>query len=551
MKAEEYYKNKDGQHVDDVKKLIDNELLSGWEEYYWAGVYINEYMPDATYVEKIINTLEESFFEGLSYLINKECYLNAIKILGRLYLETQRYDLAINMFQMLILQNADVPCWVHLRYAYAQLHADTAKRLFDEPNYFFERIEKIDLSDKANVEQRNAIYQEYLEQITKYICDSTIEIDVNYLFDKAAEYGILNTDAWKKFACEFPDVFGEQFNDADKDADIDDIEEAILIQEHLSKESANIIYGFFCQLFDEYKELILDDKRIQGLASDILVKNIKEKNMVKLAAMEGAISILSRSIEENENSQKAAFINSSKLLVQNCGFGENIASDFCIQICKAFKFTISFEEYESHSCKEIVSSFSDSLAVELEKENKRLLEQMHELQNQMADLILKNQDFENLLEEKKKIIDKLTSNEACIDNIAKSESNGIIYGHDLLDGNKKILVIGQPVVSVDKLLGIVKNYGYDKKDFVFWSDYDKIKSYAERMVGGSFTGIIAGPMPHKVTGLGDNSSLIEKMKQPGYPHMEEARNESGELKITKSSFRKALEGMTQHLLAIQ
>ena len=103
----------------------------------------------------------------------------------------------------------------------------------------------------------------------------------------------------------------------------------------------------------------------------------------------------------------------------------------------------------------------------------------------------------------------------------------------------------------EKLLGIVKDYGYEKKDFVFWDDYDKIKSYAERMAGGSFTGIIAGPMPHKVSGLGDYSSLIEKMKQPGYPYMVEARNEAGELKITKNSYRKALEVLTKHLLAIQ
>ena len=123
--------------------------------------------------------------------------------------------------------------------------------------------------------------------------------------------------------------------------------------------------------------------------------------------------------------------------------------------------------------------------------------------------------------------------------------------HDLVDGNKKILVIGQPVVSTDKFLGIVKTYGYEKNDFVFWDDYEKIKSYAERMAGGSFTGIIAGQMPHKVSGLGDYSSLIEKLKQPGYPYMEEARSEGGELRITENSFRKALEGLTKYLLAIQ
>ena len=145
----------------------------------------------------------------------------------------------------------------------------------------------------------------------------------------------------------------------------------------------------------------------------------------------------------------------------------------------------------------------------------------------------------------------MTVNEECIDDIEKGSANGKNSGHDLLDGNKKILVIGQPAVSTSKLLGIVKVFGYNKNDFVFWDDYEKIKSYAERMAGGSFSCIIAGPMPHKVSGLGNYNSLIEKMKQPGYPYLEEARSEGGELKISKTSFRKAVENVTKHLLAIQ
>ena len=200
-----------------------------------------------------------------------------------------------------------------------------------------------------------------------------------------------------------------------------------------------------------------------------------------------------------------------------------------------------------------IDSLSASLLAELEEENAALLQKIHELQEEMAELLKKNQGYEQLLEQKKVIIQQLTANDTQIDTINRSLQCGKDSGHNLLEGRKKILVIGQVEVSKDKLLGISKNYGYEKNDFVFWDDYSKIKSYAERMNSGSlsFMGIIAGPMPHKVSGLGEHSSLIEKMKQPGYPHMEEARSESGELKLTKHSFRKALEKLTQHLLAIQ
>lgn len=98
MNIEQYYNQENGRYFDEIAESVSLQELSGWEEYYWAGLYLNKYSPDATFNELIIEALEESFFEGLTYLSNTECYLNAIKILGKLYLELQQYDLAINMF---------------------------------------------------------------------------------------------------------------------------------------------------------------------------------------------------------------------------------------------------------------------------------------------------------------------------------------------------------------------------------------------------------------------------------------------------------------------
>lgn len=228
-------------------------------------------------------------------------------------------------------------------------------------------------------------------------------------------------------------------------------------------------------------------------------------------------------------------------------------NEFASNFPKNFKVIPSKDITEYSGNIASVSSLSKSLLVEIERENASLIQKMNKLQDEMSILLQNNQSYEHLLEQKNDLIKKITANDKCIDNINKSLQCGNDNGHGLLEGRKKILVIGQTEVSTEKLLGISKDYGYEKSDFVFWDDYSKIKSYAERMEGGSlsFIGIIAGPMPHKVSALGEHSSLLEKMKQAGYPHMEEARSESGELKITKHSFRKALEKMTQHLLAIQ
>ncbi len=550
LDAKTYYSNQDDSHYDEIKTEVEDADLSGWEEYYWAGLYLAKYAPDGTDYDLITETLEDSFFEGLNYSSNPDYYLEAVKVLGKIYLELKQYDIALNKFQTLILKDPNVPDWVHLRYAYAQIHSDTVRRLVDEPKYLFDRLGRIDPSDKALAGQRSAIFQDYLEVCTDYY-NRGVNPDSDKLFEKAVEYGALHTDAWKRFAVNFPDKFRVTIIDEPSEPEEGEEIGEYVVAEHLSKESRDRIFGFFDEVRKKYEDRLTEVKLIQGLASDILHAHAKEKNMVKIAVQEGAFTTLVKAMGDSELNQKIAFSNACKVLRNNGGFGEGISLDVIVEISRALSFPKIIDSTDAVDDEIEFKSFSDSLVIDLEQQNEQLIDKIHELEKQMGELLKKNQSYEQLLEEKKQIIEQLTVNESCIDDIARGSENGITSGHDLLDGNKKILVIGQPAVGTDKLLGIVRTLGYEKNDFVFWDDYDKIKSYAERMAGGAFTSIIAGPMPHKVGGLGDYSSLIEKMKQPGYPYLVESRSEGGELKITKTSFRKAIEDVTKHLLAIQ
>lgn len=93
--------------------------------------------------------------------------------------------------------------------------------------------------------------------------------------------------------------------------------------------------------------------------------------------------------------------------------------------------------------------------------------------------------------------------------------------------------------------GIAKTYGFERKDFVYETDYDKVMSMAGRLsYGGRYSAIILGACPHKVNQLGDYSSFITKCKNDeNLPNAYDARTLSGELKVTKESYRRALEAI--------
>ncbi len=135
----------------------------------------------------------------------------------------------------------------------------------------------------------------------------------------------------------------------------------------------------------------------------------------------------------------------------------------------------------------------------------------------------------------------------------KEENTEVIgenIGHDLLGKKGKILVLGAASLDEKTMNGIAKQYGFERRDFVYETDYEKVKSMAGRVsYGERYSAIILGACPHKVSMLGDYSSFVEKCKNDeNLPDTYETRTSSGELKLTKESFRKALEAMMRDLM---
>ena len=126
-------------------------------------------------------------------------------------------------------------------------------------------------------------------------------------------------------------------------------------------------------------------------------------------------------------------------------------------------------------------------------------------------------------------------------NTEPSEAKELTDGHDLLGRRGKILVLGATALDVKTMNGIAKLYGFKKDDFEYEVDYDKVVNFAGRSKLEKYSAVILGACPHKVQNLGDWSSLVEKCKNTeGMPIAIDARSRSGELKVTKESFREAL-----------
>lgn len=145
-----------------------------------------------------------------------------------------------------------------------------------------------------------------------------------------------------------------------------------------------------------------------------------------------------------------------------------------------------------------------------------------------------------------KIIKEVTeaSYENRIDEILKKYGldNEIQYSYYDIN-NSKILVVGQSMVDKDIMIAIAKKYGIRENRFEFELDYDKLTNYDFSKLKNSVTysDVLVGPMPHKVSGIGDYSSFLTMTdaEPENYPKIIRLAS-ANELKITKETFRNAL-----------
>lgn len=194
-----------------------------------------------------------------------------------------------------------------------------------------------------------------------------------------------------------------------------------------------------------------------------------------------------------------------------------------------------------------------------------LFDQMKGMQNYIDDLLI---HIENNEKESKEEINALIAqnNEYkkalvnirnFMENEEQSKEEAVVArasGHNLLKRNEKILVLGNTDIRVAEMKAIARDYfGFEKADFEFITDYEKIKNAGNRIHScGRFVAVIFGNCPHKVAGMGNFTSIIEEFKQrEDCPLSIDARNEAGGLKITKQSFKNALLQVYANLKALK
>ena len=131
----------------------------------------------------------------------------------------------------------------------------------------------------------------------------------------------------------------------------------------------------------------------------------------------------------------------------------------------------------------------------------------------------------------------------------------ILTVDNFLPRRQKILIIGGSETKENHLRGKLKSMGFDfsKDQLEFELEYENVKDYASRIKpwSGKYAGIIIGPCPHKAKDIDGYSSFIEQLKsEEGYPHVEEARDKSGSLKISNASIGEAMMRMAVYLQAV-
>ena len=110
--------------------------------------------------------------------------------------------------------------------------------------------------------------------------------------------------------------------------------------------------------------------------------------------------------------------------------------------------------------------------------------------------------------------------------------------------NGIITVIGESEIKEQTLIAIAEDMGIDRDRLEFCLSYKEAKTlnYRKFYFEPKYRAVLFGPVPHSTTGKGDYSSVITEMEsREGYPQVIRiAESDRGHLKITKTSFRRAL-----------
>ena len=219
------------------------------------------------------------------------------------------------------------------------------------------------------------------------------------------------------------------------------------------------------------------------------------------------------------------------------GFLESKSEYLVDFIPSQYKQIIDPKKYDDYS-------LYDNLDEDFSSENEKSVYSkiIEELKIQLAE---ENQLVEELTNENLQLHQHINRLENELKDLSHPKNMGEIK--KLKKDRLKILILGGSRLKSKDMIGILKSYGI-KRDNVTILDYDETKRYNidKLKFNSPYSGILVGPVAHKVVGIENYSSLLDKLKkEKGFPATIEIRSKSGGLKITKTSFKTAL----SHLFA--
>lgn len=120
--------------------------------------------------------------------------------------------------------------------------------------------------------------------------------------------------------------------------------------------------------------------------------------------------------------------------------------------------------------------------------------------------------------------------------------------YPLLKRNEVILVLGATAAKKNELVAIAKReYGLSEDNFEFMDDYSKMTNFKVNL---KHRAVICGPMPHKMDDTDGFSSLITRLENDEDRYVVRCEAGANGLKITKTSFRGALQKVVDYLSII-
>ena len=179
-----------------IKDLADTNNMT-WTDVYWRAKYLYEFSGELCDVSELINYINESFNQGLSVNVDKDCYIDARRMLADLYIKVEQYEFAANCIQVVLDITEDVPVEMFLNLNYAEIHTDTLRQIMKNATMFFNDLHMADGINESLTKRQHEVIKKFLLKAAEYkskypdtqINNDLIEREIN-------AFGLSTTEEW-------------------------------------------------------------------------------------------------------------------------------------------------------------------------------------------------------------------------------------------------------------------------------------------------------------------------------------------------------------------